>query len=65
MYNVELLTNEDYIRKRNPVNFPNIRTASFTSARIILTDQDNHMYTLRPGTVKSISIYPSEEERSE
>lgn len=56
MYRVNILTNEDYVRKYEPTEYKNIRTASFTTARILLTDDNNHMYTIRPGSVKCISV---------
>lgn len=60
MYRVNILTNEDYVRKHEPTEYKNIRTASFTTARILLTDDNNHMYTIRPGSVKWIGINTEE-----
>lgn len=56
MYTINILTNEDYVRKHEPTEYKHIRTASFTTARILLTDDYNHMYTIRPGSVKCISV---------
>ena len=56
MYEVTILTKEDTIRGNEPNVYKNIRTASFTTARILLTDDNNHMYTIRPGSVHLIGI---------
>ena len=60
MYKVSILTNEDYLRKNTPTEYKNIRTASFTTARILLTDDNNHMYTIRPGSVRYIIVKTEE-----
>lgn len=60
MYRVSILTNEDYVRKHEPTEYRNIRTASFSTARILLTDDNNHMYTIRPGSVRNIVVNTEE-----
>ena len=60
MYKVSILTNEDYVRKHEPTLYRNIQTASFTTARILLTDNNNHMYTIRPCSVRYIGISAEE-----
>lgn len=52
MYRVNILTNEDYVRKHEPTEYRNIQTVSITTGRIILADSNNHMYTIRPGSVR-------------
>ena len=56
MYKMTILTKEDISKHREPVIYANIRTASFTTARVILTDDNNHMITIRPDTINSIII---------
>ena len=48
MYQIELLTLTDKIRKKNPVIMPNVRTVSVSSARILVTDDHDHITLLDP-----------------
>ena len=58
MYQVELLTLTDKIKNKNPVIMPNIRTVSVTSARIIVTDDHDHMTILDPDEMFYIQLFP-------
>lgn len=61
MYHVEYLTNDDYMFGKNPVNLPNIRTMSVMSGRILITDNEHHIYNLNPMHMHSLSIYHQKE----
>ena len=58
MYQVEFMTDVDQLRGKNPVNLPRIRTISFTSARILVTDECDHITVLNPGDLVYINVYP-------
>ena len=58
MYHVEFLTDTDRIRGKNPVNMPDIRTISFTGARILVTDVHDHITVLSPADLQYIAVYP-------
>ena len=56
MYHVVLQTKEDILRNRPPVKYHNIRTLSFTSSRILLTDDQNKMICYHPSKIEMLSI---------
>lgn len=56
MYDVEVLTYDDYMFSKEPTVYPGIRTVSVTSGRIIVTDGNNHMYTFNPLHIKNLLI---------
>lgn len=56
MYNVVLQTKEDILRNRPAVKYHNIRTLSFTSSRILLTDDQNKMICYHPSKIEMLSI---------
>lgn len=55
MYNVEILEKKDN-GKREPYTMPHIRTLSFTGARILVTDQTEHIYIFDPDALVYIEI---------
>ena len=61
MYKIKLITKEDIALKRGPVTYEDVRTVSVTSSRVIITDNNNHMYTVRPGSINALIIEPTEE----
>lgn len=56
MYHVLLQTREDIIRNIPAVEYHNIRTLSFTSSRILLTDDENKMFCFHPSKIALIGI---------
>ena len=58
MYQAELLTLTDKIRKKNPVIMPNVRTVSVSSARILVTDDHDHITVLDPDELFYFNLYP-------
>ena len=56
MYNVVLQTKEDVLRNRPAVKYHNIRTLSFTSSRILLTDDQNKMICYHPSKIEKLFI---------
>lgn len=56
MYDVLLQTREDILRNRPAVKYHNIRTLSFTSSRILLTDEQNKMFCFHPSNISMIAI---------
>ena len=58
MYHVEFMTDVDQLRGKNPVNMPKIRTISFTTSRILLSDEYDHITILNPSDLVYINIYP-------
>ena len=56
MYDVLIQTKEDILRNRPPVKYHNIRTLSFTSSRILLTDDQNKMICYHPSKIEMLSI---------
>ena len=56
MYNVEVLTNDDYMFSKEPTVYPNIRTVSITTGRILITDSNDHMYNFNPMHIKDLNI---------
>lgn len=56
MYDVLLQTKEDLLRNRLAVEYHNIRTLSFTSSRILLTDERNNMFCFQPSKISLIAI---------
>ena len=56
MFNVEYLTKVDSIRKKQPVVLVNIRTMSVTKARILLSDDHDHITILDPDELVYISL---------
>ena len=62
MYKMTVITRDDIIKHREPVIYDNIRTASFTTARVLLTDDKDQMTTIRPDVINNIIINPINEE---
>lgn len=56
MYDVLLQTKEDILRNRPAVKYHNIRTLSFTSSRILLSDYDNNNFCFHPSKISLIAI---------
>ena len=56
MYDVLIQTREDILRDRPAVEYHNIRTLSFTSSRILLTDDENKMFCFQPSKIALIGI---------
>lgn len=61
MYQIELLTLTDKIRKKNPVIMSNIKTVSVSSARILVTDEYQHITVLDPDEIFYFNIFPLKE----
>lgn len=62
MYNVEIKLRADQIRGREPFVMPNIKTVSVNSARIILANATDQLYTFRPDEIVSMSVSPKKGE---
>ena len=62
MYNVEIQLRSDKIRGRGPFTMPDIRNISINSGRIILGNQNDHLYTFRPDEIISIGVWPKKGE---
>lgn len=58
MYHIELLTDTDRIRGKQPVNMPNIKTVSITKARILVTDEHDHITILDPREIDYFKVEP-------
>lgn len=58
MYNVEIKLRADQLRGRGPFVMPDIKTVSVNSARVILTNGTDQLYTFRPDEIVSMSVYP-------
>lgn len=56
MYNVQLQTKEDILRNRPAIKYHNIRTLSFTSGRILLSNDENKMFCFHPSNISVIAI---------
>ena len=57
MYKVDINTVPGYIGMAEDIP-DKIRTVSVMSARVILTDEHDHMYSLSPGSIKELIIRP-------
>lgn len=62
MYNIEIKLKADQLRGRGPFVMPDIKTVSITSARIILTNGTDQLYTFRPDEIVSMSVFPKKGE---
>ena len=62
MYNIEIKLRADQIRGRGPFVMPDIKTVSVNSARIILANENDQLYTFRPDEIVSISVLPKKGE---
>lgn len=58
MYQVEFLTDTDRMRKKQPVIMPNIKTVSVTKARMLVTDNNDHITIFDPGEIDYFKIEP-------
>lgn len=65
MYKVSIITKEDLIKHREPMLYENIRTISLTTGRVLLTDYEDHLMTLRPDIITNITINPLSMESEE
>lgn len=62
MYKMSVITRDGIVSNEEGRIYDNIRTASFTSARVLLTDNRDHVITIRPDAIKNIIIKPIIEE---
>lgn len=62
MYDIEIKLRADQLRGRGPFVMPDIKTVSITSARIILTNGNDQLYTFRPDEIISIGVWPKKGE---
>ena len=62
MYDIEIKLRADQIRGREPFVMPNIKTVSVNSARIILANETDQLYTFRPDEIVSMSVSPKKGE---
>lgn len=62
MYNIEIKLRADQIRGRGPFVMPDIKTVSVNSARIILANENDQLYTFRPDEIVSMSVSPKKGE---
>lgn len=62
MYNIEIKLRADQIRGREPFVMPDIKTVSVSSARIILANENDQLYTFRPDEIVSMSVWPKKGE---
>lgn len=62
MYNIEIKLRADQIRGRGPFVMPDIKTVSVNSARIILANENDQLYTFRPDEIVSMSVWPKKGE---
>lgn len=65
MYHVLVQTKEDILRNRPAVKYHDIRTLSFTSSRILLTDDQNKMFCFHPSKISVIAITTEEVDHEE
>lgn len=62
MYNIEIKLRADQIRGRGPFVMPDIKTVSVNSARIILANENDQLYTFRPDEIVSMNVWPKKGE---
>lgn len=62
MYDIEIKLRADQIRGRGPFVMPDIKTVSVNSARIILANATDQLYTFRPDEIISMSVCPKKGE---
>lgn len=62
MYNIEIKLRADQIRGRGPFVMPDIKTVSVNSARIILANENDQLYTFRPDEIVSMNVSPKKGE---
>lgn len=62
MYDIEIKLRADQLRGRGPFVMPDIKTVSVTSARVILTNGTDQLYTFRPDEIISMSVSPKKGE---
>ena len=62
MYDVEMKLRSDVIRGQGPFVMPNIKTVSVSSARVILANETDQLYTFRPDEIVSMSVSPKKGE---
>lgn len=58
MYDVEIKLKADVIRGRAPFIMPDIKTISVNSARIILANATDQLYTFRPDEIVNMNVCP-------
>lgn len=62
MYDIEIKLRADQLRGRGPFVMPDIKTVSVNSARIILANGTDQLYTFRPDEIISMSVSPKKGE---
>lgn len=61
MYYAVVQTKKDKLSKKNPLEMPKVRTASINSARILLSDFTDTIYTFFPADIDHIELWPVKE----
>lgn len=61
MYYAVIQTKKDKLSKKNPLEMPKVRTASVNTARILLTDMTETIYTFIPSEIDHIELWPVKE----
>ena len=62
MYDIEIKLRADQLRGLGPFVMPDIKTVSVNSARVILANATDQLYTFRPDEIISMSVSPKKGE---
>lgn len=61
MYYAIVKSKKDVLAKKPPLEMPKVRTASINSARILLSDFTDTIYTFFPADIDHIELWPVKE----